>query len=61
MHNLTVNWICVGRVFCKKGCDSDADTWEECKLLPVITITFSLMTYDEGFSCLLLHFVQNWK
>ncbi|KAG6621523.1 hypothetical protein I3842_Q023500, partial [Carya illinoinensis] len=20
----------VGRVFCKKGCDADAETWEEC-------------------------------
>jgi hypothetical protein len=24
--------IFVGRVFCKKGCNSDGDTWEECKL-----------------------------
>lgn len=21
----------VGRVFCKKGCDADGETWEECK------------------------------
>lgn len=23
--------IFVGRVFCKKACDDDGDTWEECK------------------------------
>lgn len=25
------DWILAGRVFCKKGCGTDAETWEECK------------------------------
>lgn len=28
--------VLAGRVFCKKGCDSDGETWEECMTFMVV-------------------------
>lgn len=41
---LILGSICVGRVFCKKGCDSDGETWDECKSYSdSSTLSFSLL------------------
>lgn len=32
-----VLWLNAGRIFCKKGCDADGETWEECKHAHVLS------------------------
>lgn len=34
----------VGRIFCKKGCDSDGETWEECEI--TLHFLFNNFSYE---------------
>lgn len=46
--NLTTKqseWTCPGRVFCKKGCFADGETWEECKYYSVFFLSISFKLF----------------
>lgn len=38
-HVFVCPYVLAGRVFCKKGCDADGETWDDCKLDSSMPIT----------------------
>jgi len=43
--------VIVGRVFCKKGCSSEGDTWEECEIIFLVLLLLLLLFYFFSFKC----------